>query len=457
MRQTIYLFLLFNGLLLSSCKKFLDKKDNPSYSGVDTPSDAQQLLDDVANVNISPLLTFGECSSDNCYLTQAAYDNNSYNQANTDTYTWGRHPFAAGGDETEDWGAAYSGVLIMNITLEELGKMKVSAAEIKNLDNVKGSALAFRSWYFWQLATAFAKSYNEETAAADMGIPLRLTANFNAPSLRSTNMETYTKIIEDLETALHLLPERPAIASRPSKRAVYGMLANVYLSMRQYDKAGLYADSSLQLNDELLDFNTLDATAKRPISQFNKEISLYMSTLGRPFSPMYDGFVDTLLYNSYVADDLRKTVFFRRNANNTISFKGSYGESYQFVGLANGEMYLVKAEAEARAGNTAKAMNDLNTLMQNRMVNTAAHPFVPFAASSPQDALQKILTERRKELVFRDRRWMDIKRLNMENANIILTRVVNGQTYTLMPNANRYAIPLPDKVIKMSGMPQNPE
>jgi len=286
-------------LLLGSCKKFLDKKDNPSYSGVETVSDAQQLLDDVVSVNISPLLTYGECSSDNCYLTQAAYDGLSYYIANTDTYTWGKHPFAAAGDETGDWGAAYAGVLIMNITLDELGKMKVSEADKKNLDNVRGSALAFRSWYFWQLATTFAKSYNEKTSDTDLGIPLRLTANFNLPSSRNTNKETYAKIIEDLEAALPLLPERPAFASRPSKRSVYGMLANVYLSMRQYDKAGLYADSSLLISHDLLDFNTLDATANTPISQYNKEISLYMGSYGRPFSPMYQTFVDTLLYDSY--------------------------------------------------------------------------------------------------------------------------------------------------------------
>lgn len=457
MKQPIYFFVLLTGILVCSCKKFLDKKDNTSLSGVESITDAQQLMDDVNSVNVSPLLTYGECSSDNCYLTQEAYDGISYYQAYTDTYTWGRHPFAAAGDETNDWNDAYAGVLIMNVILEELGKMKVPNAEIKNLDNVKGSALAFRSWYFWQLATAFDKGYNDETAGTDLGIPLRLTANFNTPSSRSTNKETYTKIIEDLETALRLLPETPAIASRPSKRSVYGMLANVYLSMRQYDKAGQYADSSLQLNHELLDYNTLDPGADMPISQYNKEISLYMSSYGRPFNLMYQGFVDSLLYNSYAEDDLRKTVFFRKNADNTISFKGSYGESYLFVGLANGEAYLVKAEAEARAGNTAKAMEDLNTLMQNRMVNTSVHPFVPLTASSSQDALQKVLRERRKELVFRERRWMDIKRLNLEDANIILTRNVNDQTYTLMPNANRYAIPLPDKAINISGMPQNPE
>jgi hypothetical protein len=50
---------------------------------------------------------------------------------------------------------------------------------------------------------------------------------------------------------------------------------------------------------------------------------------------------------------------------------------------------------------------------------------------------------------------MDIKRLNKENANIVLVRKIEGQAYTLQPNANYYALPLPADVIKASGIPQN--
>ena len=82
--------------------------------------------------------------------------------------------------------------------------------------------------------------------------------------------------------------------------------------------------------------------------------------------------------------------------------------------------------------------------------------FNPYTASSAQSALALILTERRKELIFRNLRWMDIKRLNKEGANIWLKRIVAGQTYTLPANDNRFALALPSDIISMTGMPQNP-
>jgi len=57
---------------------------------------------------------------------------------------------------------------------------------------------------------------------------------------------------------------------------------------------------------------------------------------------------------------------------------------------------------------------------------------------------------------MRDLRWMDIKRLNKEGANISLRRTVNGITYSLQPNDNKFALPLPETIIRISGMTQNP-
>jgi len=457
MKSKIYIIIFFAGVLMCSCKKYLDQKNNLTNSGVETVSDVQQLLDDVVSVNLAASPYYGECSADNYYLTQQVLNGMSYYKGYEETYTWGKYPFDAAGTDLPGWGATYAGVMIMNVALEALDKMTVTESQRQAFNSVRGSAFAFRSWYFWQLVIAFSKAYNEATADKDLGIPLRLSANLNEASTRPSVRQTYTQIINDLDAALKLLPNRPQTANRPCKQSVYGMLANVYLSMRQYDKAGLYADSSLQINRDLLDFNTLNASATRPISQYNNEISIYLVTYGRPYNATTKGFVDTLLYKSYADNDLRKIVFFKKNSDGTFSFKGSFGQNYPFVGIANDEMFLVKAEAEARAGNSEKAMEDLNILMRNRMINTPAQPFVPITASSAQDALQKVLTERRKELIFRERRWMDIKRLNLENANIILTRNANGQIYTLLPNANRYAIPLPEMVLKVSGMPQNPE
>lgn len=82
--------------------------------------------------------------------------------------------------------------------------------------------------------------------------------------------------------------------------------------------------------------------------------------------------------------------------------------------------------------------------------------FIPFSANSRKEAIELILNERRKELIFRNLRWMDLKRLNKEGANITVTRILDNVKHTLIPNDNRYALPLPPDVINLSGMQQNP-
>ena len=103
------------------------------------------------------------------------------------------------------------------------------------------------------------------------------------------------------------------------------------------------------------------------------------------------------------------------------------------------------------AENLYKRVGKMKTI-----TNNSTTPYQNITAATEQEALTKILTERRKELPFRGLRWMDIKRLNKEGANIILVRNMNGQTYTLQPNHIRYALPIPESVIALSGMQQNP-
>ncbi len=41
--------------------------------------------------------------------------------------------------------------------------------------------------------------------------------------------------------------------------------------------------------------------------------------------------------------------------------------------------------------------------------------------------------------------------------SITLHRIIDGVTYTLAPNSGYYALPLPDDIIRITGMKQNPE
>ena len=57
---------------------------------------------------------------------------------------------------------------------------------------------------------------------------------------------------------------------------------------------------------------------------------------------------------------------------------------------------------------------------------------------------------------MRGLRFMDIKRLNVVGAEIIMKRLINGEEIILPPNDLRYALAIPEDVIALSRIVQNP-
>jgi hypothetical protein len=52
-------------------------------------------------------------------------------------------------------------------------------------------------------------------------------------------------------------------------------------------------------------------------------------------------------------------------------------------------------------------------------------------------------------------RWTDIRRLNLEDANIKPKRIINTQPYELQPNSLKYAILIPPDAVVMGQYKQN--
>ena len=126
---------------------------------------------------------------------------------------------------------------------------------------------------FYNLAQVFAPAYDSLLLNVPLGIPLRLHADINLPSSRSTIGQTYQQIINDLDSAELFLPaDGPnAYRNRPIRVAAQALLARVYLSMRNYPQARASADTALQAYSTLIDYNTLDTTAGQPIGLLNDE------------------------------------------------------------------------------------------------------------------------------------------------------------------------------------------
>ena len=450
--------IIFYGLVLLtvansvSCRKFLEEKPNASLATPTAIEDLRALLDDYLRLNTN-YPGSGEASCDDFFLNYSDWQSrNEYLQR---TYIWDKVNLLQPGNNN-DWTNAYRMIYAANVVLDELSRIARRPENSEEWDNVKGSALFLRASCYIQLAWIFSPAFDSSTANSDLGLVLRTSPDFNILSVRSSVWETYGLIVRDFKEAAALLSKVPIHVMRPSKPAAYGWLTRTYLSMRMYDSAFVFADKYLQEHNELMDYNLLNASATAPIQSFNREV-VYHSTLTSVVSASVSR-VDSVLYNSYDLNDLRKSIMFGSvGTTGQFRFKGSYdgNTSYGawFNGIATDEIYLSRAECYARAGDIARAMNDLNTLMKERWNRAVVYEGI--TASTKEEAVAKILTERRKELCMRGLRWMDLKRLNKEGANIILTRKLNSDIYSLLPNSNRYVLPIPDDVITMTGIQQN--
>ena len=452
-----YTLLLLICIAAAACKKnFLDQKPDQSLLVPETLADFQALLDNSNSVmNFSPYLS--GVSSDDFYTTDAALASQSVIVRNS--YLWAADVLQ--GATTTDWNRPYQQVFYANIVLDGLNNYHGIATEQDQINQIRGTALFDRAFAFYEVAQQYAAPYQIATAAQLPGVPIRLTSDVNAVSERGTLQQTYDRVVTDLNAAAALLPLQASYKTRPSRAAAFGLLARVYQTMESYTLAFQQADAALKLNDQLIDFNTLNPSASRPLPvtlpNGNAEVSFYAVLITNSFLSGSASLisVDTTLYRSYAANDLRKTVFFNNKGNNIILFKGSYtGNTSMFSGIANDELYLIRAECNARSGNTSAAMQDLNTLLLKRW---KAGTFTALSATNADDALHQILTERRKELISRNLRWTDLRRLNHDpNFATTLTRINKGQSYALPPNDKRYVFLIPANVIATSGIMQNP-
>jgi len=448
-RGSVVLFLL---CVIMGCEKFLDDKPNQKLAIPKSLADFQAILDDSNIMYNAPAAA--EISTDDYYLSDNDWNGLFYIN-NKRMYTWEKDNLFSTAEPENDWLLVYRMVFRCNIVLEGLSSLDRAKNDEAQWRNISGQAYYYRGNFMMHGAFIWAPAYDAGTTNSDLGLPIRLGTDFNEASKRASVGQTYDQIILDLKKAASLLPVTPLSKFRPSKPAAYGLLARVYLSMRDYANAKLFADSSLQLYDKLMDYNLLNPNANFPVLLNNEEVIVNQNLLGRdPLSPQLAK-IRMDIYDSYKEGDLRKVIFFRKNADGSYRFKGSYTQNKGlFSGIAVNEMLLVRAECNARIGLVTAALDDLNRLIQKRWSKNSV--YVPYETSDRDKVLSFILGERRKELLMRGLRWMDVKRLNKEGAGIKFGRLLNGTVFELPANDLRFALPLPEDVIQMSNMEQNP-
>ena len=457
MKNIILLLLVCLALAQLSCRKdFLAKSPDRSLLVPLNLKDFQAPLDDNSVMIVSPSLPF--ISADDFYITDNGYTSLA-TPVERNCYIWSPNVDIYEGRMIGDWATPYLQIFTTNVVLEGLEGIRGEDRQLQLFSTIKGSALFHRAFAMFNLAQVFAPAYDVNTANTDLGIPIRLEADVNKKVGRSSVFDTYKQILEDLNTAVNLLPITSEYKTRPISGAAHLLLARTYLLMGNYVQASHHAKKTIEQSVGLIDYNTLNSSSVRPfpiaLPNSNVEVLFYSSmiTYGFLLSPLVG--VDINLYAAYVGNDLRRDLFFRDRGNNIFQFKGNYtGATSQFGGLSLAEAYLIDAECVARIGNYSNAFEILGELLKKRWKTGT---FLHYTATSREEAIKLILKERRKELVARDTRWSDLKRLNLDPIyEVAISRRLNGSDYSLMPRDKRYALPIPIQEIAITGIPQNP-
>jgi len=406
----------------------------------ETIADFEQLLEHAA-VTTTPALP--HIASDEYFLPDYETWQSLFSNVQRNAYVWENDVYT-GELNVSDWNDCYKGIFHCNTVLDHAHVIEDEGQRRW----IEGWALFARAYLFHALATTFAGTYDPATADKTTGIPIRLTSGVDVVVNPSTLADTYRQIIDDATAAIELLPNEQPYEderNRPSKAAGYALLARVHLNMGDYQLAEEFSDKALEAYDVLIDYNTLDTNAQSAFT-YNSQETIYFSRMVYgyiAYGNMTIYGVDTALLALYPENDLRLPVYFATNTiGNHIIKPINTLTGLPFTGLATDEIYLIKAECLARQGNTPDALEYLNKLVESRVRKGT---FSPIDVETAEEALNLILQERRKALVWRCIRWSDLKRLNHEGHAITLKRVLNGREYVLPPNDSRYTFPFPEQ------------
>jgi len=459
MKKFIYLIAIFffSSIFISCEKEFLEVLPRGQVVAK-TTADFRKLLDYVDNsrysYSLSLTMSFADLLSDDVYLdstkwntytTTTEHIKNLYVFKNT-IWTYSSPSFT----NEVNWSNQYFITSLCSSILSEIGKANDNPLLQKQMI---AETKVHRAYAYLLLVNLYAPHYNESTAAETKGIPIVNNPTALPPLVRNSVKEVYDFIIKELEEALPDLPDDVnQFKHRPTKLAVNAILARTYLYMGNYAKALEYSNKALQTRSYLYDYNTIytgtvDYYANLiGLSRLNDEEMILWKVFAKNANSTTSNtyyILDTMSFNKLYPDftknadgtlnnfDLRRTLKFnavalnRKMTTKTVTFLFNfYNNRYKTDSnlggtachnpVATPEMYLTRAECNARDGKLQEALNDVNAICVKRYKTGTFTDLTPADFQNNKDkVLDRVLLERRRELYGKDMRLFDLKRLNI--------------------------------------------
>ena len=324
------------------------------------------------------------------------------------------------------WSYPYEMISLCNIILSKIDDVETKEEELR--DYYKGQALALRAMFLFDLTKFYGYPYKKDNGAS-LGVPIVLSVlDKEAKPKRNTVAECYKQVIDDLKAAItamnndegksfhkghinlfaaqtllsrvYLYHGDDSDALDMATQAIKGAEAEGYKLWTNAEYATAWGnDASNGTKGEVL-FEIVNTTDDSP----GKE------SLGRLHSP--SGYKDICLTSSFYAllnedpDDVRlKLLEYSSKRAFVKKYQPQDGEEIMDANIPLirlSEAYLNAAEAAVKTGDNPSAVKYLNAIVSR------ANPANSVEGSTV--TLDRVMTERRKELVGEGHRFFDALR-----------------------------------------------
>lgn len=393
------------------------------------------------------------------------------------------------------WYISYKIINDANTVIEAAQKIENPDASIQQLI---GECYFIRAFCHFNLARFFAKPYSVDPSAP--GVILRLSTSEDGQKARATVKEVYNAVISDAEKAAALMNQSRGV-QYASKEAAWALLSRVFLYEENNDSTIEY--SSKVINSGRFSLETSDGFPSLFANAQTSKETIFCVALSNVDDYGKAGSIASMLYSDgnsgwgeeYASQSLRDSMSSQpddvrwsyivplKDGSGNVQKKNGieiyYITKFSFQGgsptlsspimFRLAEMYLNRAEAYARKGQTTSALNDIDEIRKNRGLSGALYnQQVP----SGRALLDIVLKERRIELAFEGQRVFDVYRnkrsLNrtywgyhlpgLKETDIDLSQQPAGYPNMIIPYTNNriiYYIPI-DEIQANSLCTQNP-
>lgn len=347
------------------------------------------------------------------------------------------------------------------IAAAEGGALSDAAEAKATIDQYAAEAKVLRALAHFDLVRIYGKPYTEDQGAS-LGVPLVTEVlESNAKPARSTVAEVYTQVVKDLTEAIS--SNALATETEPGYVSVWGakaILSRVYLNMGDYANALSVAEDIIKNSGAALwtrdqYFKAWDASTPNE-SEFLFRLNVTGSTDNNDLNGIgnlqqRDGYKEMVATKKFVdmltsdPKDVRNGMFLPATAAKEVA---TYGTNKVFLNKLRGqggnsrnvtivpiirlsEVYLTAAECAFRNNDKTKAVEYLNDLVKNRTTTVAS------LATVDNITLERILIERRKELIGEGQRYFDALR-NNETITRYTSEADKGWHKTLSKDAQSF-------------------